>query len=170
MGAQGVLAATQAGLQINQADQQAKSVEAQGRYQKSLSGVNAGYAELQAKDAIERGEKDAQAIKRRGKQIIGSQRAALAAQGVEVDSGTALELQEETSELSQVDALTVRNNAWREAWGYRAEAQAATSAGQLASITAKANARNTLVTGGINAANTAGAGFANDGYFQRTRY
>jgi hypothetical protein len=169
MGAGAVLGLGQAGLALNQANEQAKAQEAQGRYQQSMAEVNAMYADLQGKDAIRRGDAAATAIRKRGKQVIGAQRAALAAQGVVLDSGSALELQEETAELSAIDALTVKNNAWREAWGFKAETQAATAQGQMARFTSKANAQNTLITGGLQATNYGASGLANDGYFQRTR-
>lgn len=49
---------------------------------------------------------------------VGAQRATLAANGIDPDSGTGLELQEQTVGFGETDAATIRYNAMREAWGY----------------------------------------------------
>lgn len=168
MGAAGLaLGGLQGALALNQANEQAKAYQAQGRYQKAMAETNAMYADLQAKDAIARGDKTAEALKKRGKQVIGEQRASFGAQGIVVDSGSALELQQDTAVLSEIDAMTARNNAWREAWGYRAEAAQASASGQFAQLTARANSGNTLLTGGLQAANYGIGAAASQGYFQR---
>ena len=150
----------QAGLTLIQADQDAKTLRAQAKYQEAMFEINAGYAELQGKDALHRGEEDVHSIKSGAKQLIGSQRASLAAQGIEVDSGSALEIQQDTAALAELDSIRARNNAWREAWGYKVEAQQASAQGQLAAITGKAKAQQTLLTGGITALNQGYSGFA----------
>ena len=52
------------------------------------------------------------------RQLLGSQRASLAANGIDPNSGTALALQDETVAFGETDAMTIRYNAAREAWGY----------------------------------------------------
>jgi len=130
---------------------QAQAYEAQGYYQKKMSKINASFAEMEAEDAIKRGDREAGDVRRRGKKIHGAQRAALAAQGIDIDSGSALDIQDEARSMTEQDALTVRNNAWREAWGYRVQASNATAEGRMAQLTARGNARNTLLTGGLQA-------------------
>jgi len=129
-----------------------QSQMALGAYQKSIYDTNARFADLQASDALKRGERSAIDIKRQGRQLIGSQRTALAAQGIELDNGTALDIQSDTADLSTRDAMTARNNAWREAWGFKAEAMNLKSAGNMESIAAKNRARNTLANAGIRVA------------------
>ncbi len=118
-----------------------------GEANAEIAGINARIADMQADDALRRGEKDEKRHRLDVKKFIGSQRVALAAQGIEVDSGTALELQEETAGLGELDALTIRNNAAREAWGYRVQAQDATYRGEIALQNSKMQANATLLEG-----------------------
>ena len=114
---------------------------------------NARLAELQAKDAEIQGKKDATAYKVKINQLIGSQRASMAAQGIEVNADSALDIQLETKELGAVDAQTIRNNAFREATGYRIQSIGYSSQAGYTRISGKTKARNTLLTGGLQTAN-----------------
>lgn len=120
--------------------------------QESLYNTNAKFAELAADDAIKRGDKMVKQVKEAGKRTVGAQRARLAAQGIEVDSGSAQEIQEETAMITAEDAMTVKNNAWREAWGFKVEAAEATARGRFARVAGDAAYSSSLVTGGLKAA------------------
>jgi len=52
------------------------------------------------------------------RQMVGTQRATLAANGVDITSGTAAELMDQTVAFGETDAQTIRYNAAREAWGF----------------------------------------------------
>lgn len=140
-----------AGLSLAGGISQANAERSLGDYQQSIFNINARFSELQGEDAIRRGDKEATKIKRQAKQLIGKQRATLAAQGIELDEGTALAIQEDTAELGAADAMTVRNNAWREAWGYRAQALDLRSQGRLAKLGSRNRAANSLLSGGLGA-------------------
>jgi hypothetical protein len=140
-------------ISLAAAYQQSETMKAQGDFQRQQFETNARLAEMQAQDTIKRGDEDAAAYKKQVKQVIGSQRAAMAAQGIELDSGSALDIQEETAGIGALDALTIKNNAWREAWGYRMQASSMAGQGAMAQIGARNDARNTMLTGGMNAAN-----------------
>lgn len=127
---------------------QAQGAEAD--YRRSQLELNRQMADIQAKDAIARGDREAEALRARTKKLIGSQRAALAAQGIEVGSGSALDVQADTAALGAVDELTIRNNAWREAFGYRTQALGFGSQGALAALAARNQQRQTILTGGLN--------------------
>jgi hypothetical protein len=88
------------------------------------------------------------------RQLGGQQKAVLAANGVLVESGTALDITAETAEVGQLDALTIRANAEREALGF--EQQSVNFQAQAGQSTAQANL-STLA--GANAA-SAGTGRA----------
>jgi hypothetical protein len=66
--------------------------------------------------------------------MIGSQRAAFAASGVVVDdpNSSVADVAANTAALSEIDALTIRSNAAREAWGFRSQAQDFRTRGQIA--------------------------------------
>lgn len=159
MAAAAVFGGIQAGLSIFGAVKQSAAQKAQGEYQKSMSEINAKLAETSAKDAIFRGDEAAKNIQGQTKQLIGSQRAALAAQGINIDSGSALDIQADTARQGEIDAITVKNNAWREAWGYKVEALNSTYQGKFAQMGANAAAKNTLLTGGLQAAGYAYGAF-----------
>jgi len=116
--------------------------------------MNAAFANLQADDSIRRGARAAQEhlVKTRG--LIGAQRANIAGQNVRVDVGSAAEIQADTAASGAMDALTIRNNAWREAWGLRAQAAGLQGQGALAQIKGQAAAAETLATGGANMVRT----------------
>lgn len=133
---------------------QAQAQEAQGDYLKSRYEANARIADIQGADALKRGDEEASQIRRKAKLIQGSQRAAAAAQGIEADTGSAGDLQGETQMLSALDELKVKNNAWREAWGYKVSANDLRGQAEQAYISSRGAARNTLVTGGLNAIGT----------------
>lgn len=91
--------------------------------------ANARLAKQQAVDAQRRGSEEEQRQRSRVAAMKGAQRAKYAANGVLVDEGAALDTIEETAAIGEMDALTIRDNASREAWGYRSEASIQRSAG-----------------------------------------
>lgn len=142
----------QAGLTMVGAYSQSQSELAEGAYRKSVAEQNERLALMQADDAIRRGDRAAIEHKKQVNQVIGSQRANLAAQGIEIDSGSAAAIQEETAAIGAQDVMQIKNNAWREAWGFKVQAQNAGSEGRWASLNAGNRARTTLLTGGLQAA------------------
>lgn len=93
-----------------------------GQETKQIYDANAGIADWQAQDALERGAVEEKRLRRRTEQVIGSQRTGLAAQGVDVNRGSALDVQADAAYLGELDALTIKNNAAKEAWGYKVQA------------------------------------------------
>lgn len=137
---------------------QSQAIKAQGRFQKNQLEFNASVAELQAEDAITRGNKEALNKRKQSKQVIGSQRAALAAQGIEVNADTASQIQEDTAGLAAEDIITIKNNAWREAWGYRVQAQDLRTQAAMAKSAARFNQTQTILTGGLQFARDVSGG------------
>jgi hypothetical protein len=93
----------------------------QARYQAQVAQNNRIIAEQQARDAEMRGQMAEDARRYQTRALIGRQRTALAANGVMVDDGSALDITSDTAAQGEVDALTLRANAAREAYGYRAQ-------------------------------------------------
>lgn len=141
-----------AGASLYGASAQSKALKQQGAYQKQISEQNARQNELFAADTIERGKEASTLVRKRALQLRGTQRASLAGQGVDVNRGTALRLQDEAYTMGELDAITVKNNAWREAWGYKTQAQNVRGEGRFAAMSAKSAARNTMLTGSLSAA------------------
>lgn len=129
-----------------------EATRAQGSYQKTMANINARNLDRAADDALVRGENDAKNYRKKVKQVVGSQRANFAAQGIDVSSGSALDIQTETREMGYMDALTIKNNAYREAMGFKQQAITQRFDGANAKWAANQSADMTLVAGGMQAA------------------
>lgn len=82
---------------------------------------NATLAQNAANDATARGVVAQQQKANQTNQLLGQQRAGLAANGVDPNSGTAVNLQSDTAGNGELDQLTIGANAAREASGYQAQ-------------------------------------------------
>lgn len=129
----------------------AQNAKQQGAFQAAMAEQNAGYKEAAAQDAEKRGAVDADRYRRQVGQLIGSQRTGFAANGVDVNSGTAAEIQDDTAAFGEFDALTIANNAAREAWGYRVGAQNDLMNGRMAQSNARSAATGSIL-GGVGSA------------------
>jgi len=109
------------GLQIVGQGQQAKAQQASHEYQAAVARNNQIIAQRQADDARARGAEAERQQRIKTQQLIGRQRAVLAANGVVVDQGSALDITTDTTGIGEQDALTVRANAEREALGFEAQ-------------------------------------------------
>jgi hypothetical protein len=149
------LFAIQAGMQAGEAYTSYTSERSAGRLEKTASDINAATLRRQAQDAIKRGDEGAGRVRRDASMIKGEQRAAYAGQGVDVGSGTAAAIQTETDVVGELDAQTIKNNAWREAWGLQGQADEVQRQGRMAQKASKNRAKNSLITGGLNVVSTA---------------
>lgn len=154
------MAATAAlvGLSALTAYNESQMQEAQGEYASAISKINARRADIQAADALKRGEKEAQNYQQKVSQTAGSQRAQLAAQGVSISSGSAADLIDQTYQLGAEDVQTIRNNAFREAMGYRQTSADYTSQGRMDLSASKEKSNLTLIGGGLRSAQYLQAG------------
>lgn len=100
-------------------EQQRKASESQA----ALADYNAKVADLQAQDAIERGAEEEGRFRSTVRLTIGAQRAGIAAGNVDVGFGSAVDVQADAAYLGELDALTLRTNAAREAWGFKVQGE-----------------------------------------------
>lgn len=123
-----------------------------GRAANQAGQYNARMAEMQARDAELRGQEAEARHRKDVSRLTGSQRAALAGQGVDVNDlgGSAMDIQTDTAYLGELDALTIRNNAAREAWGFRSQAANYSAQGRNAQAAGTLNAAGTLLGGGMS--------------------
>jgi len=155
------------------AKEAAKETERAGKAQKeaaesvaSLSDYNAGVAQVQAQDAIERGAEAESRFRTQIRGVIGTQRANQAAGNIDVNYGSAVDVQADAAFLGEMDALQIRTNAARESWGYKVESHnyAMTASiqrkeGANLALAAAAQARGIRASGNASAtANYLGAG------------
>jgi hypothetical protein len=100
---------------------QGQAAAGQASYQAQVARNNQIIAERNAVDAEKRGVIDEDKMRRRVASIAGTQRAQLAGQGSVLDEGSPLDIQMDTAGLGELDALTVRGNSEREAYGFRVQ-------------------------------------------------
>ena len=94
---------------------------AASRYNAQVAEMNAKLADRSARDAIERGQIEEQNKRREVASIQGRQQAAMAANGVDLTFGSPLDTIVDTAMLGEIDALTIRRNAAREAYDYKVQ-------------------------------------------------
>jgi hypothetical protein len=117
-----------------------KTDKAAYEYQAQVQKNNAQLGEWQAKDAIERGQQAENAHRMKVAQMKGSQRASMAARGLDLTEGSALNVLSDTDFMGDMDALVIRDNAAREAWGLREKAKGNKADSML--LQGRANAEN----------------------------
>jgi hypothetical protein len=130
----------------------ARAQELQGDYQRFQGDKNAKFIERQIKDLDRASDDQANNARKKGHQVIGAQKASFASQGIDVNSGVARQVQMETKELSELDALSIKGNAYRQAYGLEIQASNERSQGRYAQMAGRFGARSTLLTGGLQAA------------------
>lgn len=104
-----------------QLQQGAATAEA-NRYNAQIGEMNATLSDRRAKDALQRGAVEEQRKRQEVAQIQGRQRAGMAANGVDLTFGSPLDTIVDTAVLGELDALTIRSNAYRESYDYKVDA------------------------------------------------
>lgn len=104
------------------ARQQSQSTQRAYEYQAAVNRNNAQVAEWQARDALDRGARAEQTQRLKTAALKSTQRAGFAARGVSLEEGSPLAILQDTDYMGELDALTLRDNAAREAWGHRVNA------------------------------------------------
>lgn len=120
------------------------------KYQAKVAKNNAILAGRAAEDATARGAIEESRQRAIGRRTLGSQRTAFAANGIDLASETVGDIAASQGGLNELDALTIRANAAREAAGFRQEgANYRAQAGLL-----KSQAANARYAGNLAAAGT----------------
>lgn len=160
------LATTGLGTYMQYQGQKAQAVaqQQQYEYQAKVNENNQKIAEWQAQDAKDRGDIAEKQHRIKVSQLKGRQRSALAASGVVVDEGSGLDILGDTAEMGELDALTIRSNAEREAYDYEVSAM---NSGAQAGIN-RASGENAYAAGNYGAMTTllSGAGSVADKWYR----
>lgn len=128
----------------------AQAQREQAEFQAEQDKFNATIAGFQAEDAIARGEQEAQNLGTQARVLKGQQISAAAASGIDVGTGSAADIQAETDRLSSLDIISIKNNAAREAFGYKAQAAGYNQQSEMTRRSGIAKSNDTLLTGGAN--------------------
>lgn len=89
---------------------------------KGMLATDAKIANWQASQALISGQQQEESSRLQSGALFGKQRAQLAANGVQLGSGSALDLLAGTKFIGNLDAATIHENALRTAWGYQTQA------------------------------------------------
>ncbi|HEH7628099.1 TPA: hypothetical protein SHX75_003456 [Escherichia coli] len=117
-----------------------------GKYSAAVAEQNADTATAQAQDSINRGNAQADEVRRRNRQAAGTQAATMGATGADLSTGGALDIFGDTAQFGTLDALTTVNNAQREAYGYEVQAENYKAQAKSASKQGTLGAATTLLT------------------------
>ncbi|MGE0290232.1 MAG: hypothetical protein AB7P16_28455 [Bradyrhizobium sp.] len=145
------------GLGVYGAFKQADAVKESAKANAATYDQNQVFAEAQARDAVARGRLAERKVRLATRSMVGAQRAALAANNVRLDEGSALDLQQDTALLGEADAFVALENARREAQGYRQQglnyaAQAAASRSEAGNVSPFLAVAPTIVGGAASVA------------------
>jgi hypothetical protein len=127
------------------AQMQGVAAAQQAQYQSAIAAINqqtaernAGLAEINAQYTEVAGAKLQEDRGRALRAIIGAQRAGLAANGLIIDEGSGLDLQNDAAALGGLAIAEIRSNAGRQASGYRIQGLNATDEASIASFRGEA--------------------------------
>lgn len=126
------------------------AANAQGKYESAVANQNARLANDQAADAIDRGRLQQRQLYRKVGDLKGQQAAAMAANGIDLGFGSALDVQRDTAMMGAEDAESLNSNIAAAVKGYEINAANYRSEGQAARM----KGRNALVGSAFQAAGT----------------
>lgn len=131
----------------------------QANYQEQVARMNQKFSEDQARAEALAGNAEATTLKLKAAKFAATQKAQFAANGVDVESGSALDVLADTRLMSDEDAAVIKNNAARRAAG--AAAQAANYGAQASAIS---SGRNWQTAGTLLGGAAKAAGYGIQGY------
>ena len=146
-------------LQMWDAKNAADAEKRQANYEANRREFNSKLADLKADEVAQQGEDEAAKRTQDISRMIGSQKANLAAQGVDIESDIALQIKEDTEKIGREDVMAIKNNAFKEAWGLKMSAVTGRTQATLGRIGGRVRAGQTLSTGGAQALQTGFSSF-----------
>lgn len=156
----------QTGMQVIGSLTQGSANKGAAEYNASVAAANAQIAKNKAAMAGAAGTAQVEQAQLQNRAKIGGLIASQAASGINVNSGSALDVRSSAQQLGQLNAITVRSNAARQAYGY--DVESASDTGQQGLYQSEAN--NAMPAAEINAAGTvlgnAGSAASRYGQFQ----
>jgi len=149
------------------AEKKADAEAAADNYKAAVAHNNAIIAERNAQAAREAGGVKGQINDLKTKSLIANQLVTQAASGIDVNTGTNVDVRNSTHDIGRLDTLTIIANAGKEAVGYLTQAANFTAEGQLDTMAAE----NAKEAGNINAISSllGGASSVSDKYLSFTQ-
>lgn len=129
------------------------------QFQADMAEINARMSESSAQSALLQGQKQVGAISMQAGKIKRSQRAAMAANGIDVGVGNAAETMASTELMKEIDMNTAEANAVMSAWGYRVQGtsyqnQANIGRASAGAVSPFASAASSLINGATSVASS----------------
>lgn len=152
------LTAVSAGASLYQGYASGQSAMAQADAQADALERNAEISRAQGHDAIERGGMEELRLRRQLANLRANQRTQAAASGIDINSGSALDVQNASISEGEFDAEAVRFNAARAKWGYDTQADNMIAQANNARAIGRSARTNALIGGVANALGTVGTG------------
>lgn len=130
--------------------------------QKNIARQNAEVAERNASLTMQTGEGQSEQLGMRNKAVAGKIKAGQSGSGVDVNSGSAKDVQTSQRALGLFDTMTLKSNAAREAFGFKVQAKQFRDEAAIA----KTKANQAVVSSSINAFSSllSGASSASSAY------
>lgn len=136
------------------AHQSSQAAKAQSTFAARQAEYNSQIAEYQRESALQQGGAEAIKAQREAQRLRGAQVARLAGNGLDISSGSALALLDDTDFFGQQDAYQIRNNAARAAWGHQVEGASFSASAQMHQ--SSANAEKPWLAAGTSLLSSAG--------------
>lgn len=143
--------------------QAAKAQAAAYNFNADVMDQNAAIATQKQQWAGELGDQEASASQMKTAAKVGSIKANQGASGVEVGTGSNADVVTSARQIGMLDALTIRSNAAREAYGYAVEAHS----DKMQAALDRYSAKNAKTAGNIAAASTLLGGAAQAGQYNK---
>lgn len=117
-----------------------------GKLNKDLYRKQAENTEIAARQLEEQGRSATRAARTKTAQMVGAQRAAMGGSGVDVNTGSSLDVQVETGKLGTMDELAIKQDFANKAWGMRADAAIMRTQGKAAEMLGNLGAASALLS------------------------
>lgn len=121
---------------------------ASARYNAQVAANNAETAKQNANFAGQEGDANAGIEQIKTRANVGSIKASQAANGIDVNTGSAVDVRSSAAEIGELNALNIRSNAARQAYGYQTQANSDVAQSQLDRQEAKYDAKAGYVKAG----------------------
>jgi len=148
------------GLSILESRNVAKAQKRESEFAARQLEFNAELIGMQKKDIAKESGKSQDRRHKQTSQNIGAQKAALAAQGISLDSEVVGLLEDQERQFGLEDVQTIKNNAWRETMGIEIEQDDLRNQARSTRLSGKETARQTLVSGGLQGLSQGAGGFS----------
>lgn len=131
---------------------QGYAAKKQGKYKKGVADYNARVQKNEATEVRAKGVEEENIQRERTAKLLSKQRAQMGAANIELGTGSALDIQEETELLGEVDALRIKSSFERKATSLETGAELTRAEGVAAEKAGKQAFYSSLLSGGGQAA------------------